>query len=104
MPIIRVEPSGAEIVADVGETIFAAARRQGYSWPTVCGGEGSCRACVLTVLDGAEGLSAVAGWEREGLDAIRSTLRGDLSAYRLACQVTTERDVVVRKIGVRKLA
>ena len=100
MTTVVVQPSGITFEVEPDETIFAAAGRHGYSWPTVCGGQGSCRACVLMVVDGAEHLSPILPWEREGLAEVTVALRGDPSSYRLACQVRTEGDVTVHKAGV----
>ena len=103
MHSVEVRPSG--IVFDVrdGEPIIQAAWRQGYYWPTVCEGKGSCRACVLELLEGVESFSPVGRWEQEGLAAVTPTLSGDPSSYRLACQATISDDVVVRKVGVRRV-
>ena len=100
MSEVRVQPSGITFDVEPDESIFAAAGRHGLSWPTVCGGQGTCRACVLTVVEGADHLSPVGKWEREGLDEVVVGLRGDPASYRLACQATTTGDVVVHKAGV----
>ena len=97
---VSVQPSGISFEVEPDETIFAAAWRNGFSWPTICNGQGTCRACVLTVVDGGEHLSAVQPWEREGLDAVTVGMRGDPSSYRLACQTKIDGDVVVHKAGV----
>jgi ferredoxin, 2Fe-2S len=97
---VQVQPSGVTLEVDDGETIFAAAARHGYSWPTVCGGLGSCRACVLSVVEGGEHLSPIGKWEREGLDEVLVGLHGDPAQYRLACQAKASGDVVVHKPGV----
>ena len=48
--VVRVEPSGALIGVRQGETLMAAAERQGYRWPTICHGQAVCTACCI-VLD-----------------------------------------------------
>jgi 2Fe-2S ferredoxin len=102
MSTVRVEPSGIEFTVEPGETIFEAAHRHGYFWPTVCGGQGTCRTCVLSVVEGAEALSPIEAWEREGLSEVVPTLAGPPESFRMACQVKAEADVVVHKVGVRK--
>jgi ferredoxin, 2Fe-2S len=99
--IVRVEPLGADIEVRSGESIMAAAQRCGYRWPTVCGGQGTCRTCFLEIVDGGEHLSPVEPYEQEGLDTL-----GPLAARgttRLACQVRATGPATVRKRGVRKL-
>lgn len=101
---VIVEPSGIVFGARPDETIFAAAARHGYRWPTVCGGLGTCHTCTLTVVEGAEHLSAVSAYEAEGLDEINATWHGDPHERRMACQVRVHGDVRVRKPGVRPAA
>lgn len=101
MAQVVVRPSGVVLAVDEGETIIEAAWRHGYRWPTVCEGQGSCRACVLQVTAGADAFSPVGRWEREGLTEVTPTLPGDPTSYRLACQATITDDVEVRKVGVR---
>ena len=100
MALVRVEPRGIDLEVLEGESIMAAAQRSGYRWPTVCGGKGSCRTCFLTVLDGAEHLSAIEPLEREGLDTLSGVVR-EFEKVRLACQVRAHGDATVSKRGVR---
>lgn len=101
MARLEVRPSGIVLDVEPSETVIEAAWRHGYTWPTVCMGKGTCRACVLQVTDGADAFSPVGRWEQEGLDAATPVLPGDASSYRLACQATITGDVVVQKVGVR---
>lgn len=96
---IFVEPSGISFGLEPGETVFVAASRHGYVWPTVCGGVGSCRTCLMTVLDGEDFCSTIEAWEAEGLDEIGAA-RG-AGVVRLACQTKLTGPVRVRKPGVR---
>jgi ferredoxin len=102
MPTIRVEPLGIKFEVLDGESIMAAAIRSGYQWPTVCGGEGSCRTCYLTVLQGTENLSSVGPTERESLTLLARVVR-DIDKVRLACQVSATGDAIVQKRGVRPM-
>jgi len=93
-----VEPSGVSFEAKVGESIMEAAIRSGYTWPTICGGRGTCKTCVCLVLDGGENLSKIEDFEEEGLASLGAGLDEN---SRLACQAKPSGDVKVRKIGVR---
>jgi ferredoxin len=99
---VRVEPAGIDLGVAPGESIMAAAVRAGYRWPTVCGGEGSCRTCFLEVVDGGDRLSPIGALEREGLDSLGPIAQG--KPVRLACQVKVSGPAVVRKRGVRQVA
>ena len=99
MALVRVEPGGAAFETAAGETIMAGANRAGYRWPTVCGGQGTCRTCYVRVLEHPENLSTIGPWESEGLAALGLT--GDGGPVRLACQARPEGDIVVHKPGVR---
>lgn len=96
---IDVEPSGVSFEVAAGETVFAAATRQGYRWPTVCGGMGTCRTCIMTVLEGEQDCSPIEAWEAEGLEEVGAAARG--SGQRMACQTRVSGPVRVRKPGVR---
>lgn len=102
---VTVQPSGLVFSADVGETVFAAARRNGLRWPTVCGGEGTCHTCAVEVLDGDSALAPPDDYELEQLDDIRAFAAHPLRC-RLACQarIAAPRPVVVHRTGVRRLA
>lgn len=95
---VLVQPVGIRLTPEPGETVFAAAQRSGYRWPTVCGGLGTCRTCVMKVEEGREYCSAIGELEAEGLDALKEAKDG---VHRLACQTSVSGDVVVHKRGVR---
>lgn len=97
-PIATVCPSNVEIAVHPGETVMAAAQRAGYRWPTVCGGEGTCRTCYLEVADGLDNCSTVDQLEEEGIAALK---RPNDGRTRLACQLHIAGDVTVVKRGVR---
>lgn len=97
---VRVEPAGLEFDVDVSETIMQAAFRHGYRWPTVCGGEGQCRACFVEVLDGGDRLGPVGRLEADGIRILVASGE-DRETVRLACQAQVRGAVTVRKHGVR---
>jgi ferredoxin len=98
--IARVEPLGLDIPVEPGETVFAAARRLGYRWPTICGGEGDCRACYCIVEQGDEHTSDPAAAEQAQIDALRAVVGDVAGVVRLACQLHIDGRVVVRKRGI----
>jgi chlorosome envelope protein X len=97
--VIRVEPAGVELVLEDGETLFLAAGRAGYKWPTICGGQGTCRTCFVRIQEGAENCSPMEPLETEAIHALRQPLDG---STRLACQLRTTGPVTVTKRGVRR--
>lgn len=98
---VLVHPADVRLDPDPGETVFAAAQRLGYRWPTVCGGNGTCRSCVMIVESGLENCSPIGDLEAEGLDALKVTPG---AGHRLACQTRVSGDVVVSKRGVKRRA
>ncbi|WP_018506141.1 2Fe-2S iron-sulfur cluster-binding protein [Parafrankia discariae] len=104
-PLVRVEPLGADLTPEPGETIIEAAWRLGYHWPTVCHGQASCTVCHVEVLSGAEHLTPADEEERDALEnRLPGARRRDLVELRLACRACATGDVAVRKKGVRRLA
>ena len=97
---VTVLPSGAVLDPAPGETVFAAAARAGYRWPTVCGGLGTCRTCLMVVESGRENCSPIGDLEAEGLDALKEPRDG---VRRLACQTSVTGDVMVTKRGVKRM-
>ncbi|MGQ0464180.1 MAG: 2Fe-2S iron-sulfur cluster-binding protein [Sporichthyaceae bacterium] len=95
---VTVQPAGVRLDPEPGESVFAAATRAGYRWPTVCGGLGTCRTCVMVVEDGRANCSTIEELEGEGLDALKEPRDG---VRRLACQTRVTGDVVVLKRGVK---
>ena len=98
MNMVRVEPSGVIFGAEPDETIMGAARRNGFTWPSVCGGEGSCRTCFVIVVDGPDWLSPIGGLEQRGINELLS-VRTYPGPVRLACQARPVGDVVVTRSG-----
>ena len=100
--MIHVEPTGVSFEAKENETIMSAAIRNGYTWPTICGGQGTCKTCVFLTLEGQRNLVNVEPWEEQALDSIIDTLPNRGQGFRLACQAKATGDVKLRKIGVRQ--
>ena len=102
MARVRVEPSGLDLELHEDESIMVGAHRLGYSWPTICGGEASCKVCVMEVREGADGLSPMENLERAALEETFRSLERHGVPIRLACQAKASGDVVVFKRGVKK--
>ncbi len=101
MAKLTIQPLGVEVDAPEGETVMASAQREGYYWPTTCGGEGRCTTCACLVVSGTEHLSPRGRSEERVLTEERgpAVLR---QPVRLACQARIAGgDVVVEKTGVR---
>lgn len=100
MPRVTLRPLEVDLEVAEGDTIMAAAQKQGYYWPTTCGGEGRCTTCACVVIDGMDHLSERGRFEAKVLTEERgpAVLR---SPIRLACQAHVYGDVIVEKTGVR---
>jgi 2Fe-2S ferredoxin len=98
VPKVTVMPLGVAFEVEDGESVFHAAVAGGYTWPTVCGGEGSCRTCYMRVLEGAENFEDPDEWEQEGLEDLPQAAEQNL---RLACQALVRGDATVRRPGVK---
>jgi 2Fe-2S ferredoxin len=100
-PTVHVLPAGLSFTVPAGWTIFEAARDQGYSWPSICGGAADCTRCFLEVVEGLDRFSPMEEDERMALDRVR--WRGSpRPAERLACRARVSGDVVVRRRSVRR--
>lgn len=101
--VAHVEPAGVRIEVDDGETLFDAAYRAGYDWPTICGGQARCTHCHVRVVEGADDLPPVATEnERRLIKRLARRLYGDDEAgLRLACQLELCGDVTVEQATFR---
>jgi len=86
---VRVEPAGLEIEVRPGETLFDAAWREGYDWPTICLGQALCTHCHIRLLSAdAAALSPIEKDERLALQRVaRRLYKLDMTGLRLACQM-----------------
>ena len=100
MATVRINPGGTEIEVHPGESLLEAAERQGYSWPTICGGVGMCTMCWVRVESGDENLSEMRPFERDALEMNRGSGSSVQPGTRLGCQVHAHGDAVVFKRGV----
>ncbi|MEV6348283.1 2Fe-2S iron-sulfur cluster-binding protein [Actinoplanes sp. NPDC051851] len=96
----RIEPAGIDIEVYAGETLFDAADREGYDWPTICGGQGTCTHCHVRLLDGDPQAAAPIDTEQERRAVTRLARRlygDDPTGIRLACQLQLRGDVVAEQ-------
>ena len=104
-PTVPVRVLPADVVLEVmpGETVFLAAARLGYSWPTTCGGIAECGSCISTITDGVENCTAPAAAESETIARVRPGRHQHDPAFRLACQLQVTGPITLTKRGVRPL-
>ena len=98
MAAVRVLPADAEVEVGPGESLMGAARRQGWFWPTICGGDCECGTCWVVVEEGAEHGSAMEAAERATLDR---GMKADEPRARLACQIRVSGSMVVTRRSVK---
>jgi 2Fe-2S ferredoxin len=98
---VRVLPAGVLLEVGPGETVFLAAARLGYSWPTICGGVAECGSCISNITEGVENCTAPADAESETLARVRPGRHQHDPAFRLACQLQVIGPVTLTKRGVR---
>ena len=101
--MVEVRPLGARIKVAEAETVFEAAWRNGYSWPTRCHGQARCTFCCLEVESGASNALEPEKEEQLVIDRIRRVRASD-APFRLACRMKIKGDVVLKKYGVAKIS
>jgi 2Fe-2S ferredoxin len=97
---ITVRPLGVTFLLHEGETLMAAAEREGYYWPTICHGNAQCNRCAVRVLED-DGLLPHSQTEMTGLRHVVWRGRDEDLRDRLACQLRANGRAVVEKRGVR---
>ena len=95
---VRVLPADAVVEVAAAESLMAAAQRQGWFWPTVCGGDCECGTCWVVVEEGSEHCSEMQAAERATLG---KGMKANEPRARLACQVRVSGPVVVTRRSVR---
>ncbi len=81
--MVTVLPADETIVVSHDETLLQAAKRQGWTWPTVCQGDMECGICWVVVKEGADRLNQLRPGERNRLDMGMAAAQ---PTARLACQ------------------
>jgi uncharacterized 2Fe-2S/4Fe-4S cluster protein (DUF4445 family) len=95
---LRFSPSGRDVRVPPGVTVFDAASWNGIAIDSTCGGHGTCRKCLVRVVDGAVPVSR--------LDIRAFTPEQLRDGWRLACraQATADLDVDVPPLVTRPKA
>jgi ferredoxin len=100
VPRVRVNPIGIDIEVEPGESLMEAAERQGYDWPTICGGVGMCTMCWVRIGAGEENAEPMEQLERDALETYRWNDGKLEPGVRLGCQLRMTGDATVYKRGV----
>jgi len=100
-PVVRVEPIGVTFRLAEGETLIQAAWREGYYWPTVCGGRAECTACHV-LIEAGEGNAVTADEYETAMIAPVAERTSQAAPVRLACRLRVSGPVTVYKRAVRK--
>lgn len=96
--LVRIDPAGlvVELLAE-DTSLMAAALRSGLRWPSICGGNAECGACLLRI-DAADSPQHAPG----AAEAARlRTIPRLTPEHRLACQFRPTGRVTVVRTGVR---
>jgi ferredoxin, 2Fe-2S len=97
---VRVLPLDVELTVRPGESMMAAAQRQGYFWPTRCRGQAICTACLFEIVAGGEGFSPIKQLEQEALESLSEFQARRAGQLRLGCQARPQAAATVFKRGV----
>ena len=97
---VTVKPTGLSFPAELGETVMAAAQRNGMIWPSMCGGVADCGVCFVEVVESDQTDSA----SKAEIPAIRRIAARPKQGgtIRLACQLRVGRDLTLVRVGVRR--
>jgi ferredoxin, 2Fe-2S len=98
---VRVLPLDVEMTVCPGESLMAAAQRQGYFWPTRCRGQALCTACLFEVVSGGEGFDPAEPLEQEALESLSEFQARRAGQLRLGCQARPRAAAAVFKRGVK---
>ena len=101
---VHVMPADIVLEVESGESVFEAAARSGYTWPTTCGGLGDCGNCISNITAGVESCLPPGDLERETLGRVRPGRHASDPSFRLACQLRVSGPVSITKRGVRPVA
>ena len=99
--VVRVEPIGVTFRLADGETLIQAAWREGYYWPTVCGGRAECTACHVLMEAGEGNAVTPDEWETAMIASVVERTN-PAAPVRLACRLRVSGPVTVYKRAVRK--
>ncbi|WP_443201903.1 2Fe-2S iron-sulfur cluster-binding protein [Saccharopolyspora sp. 5N708] len=98
---VRVLPLDVELTVRAGESVMAAAQRQGYFWPTRCRGQALCTACLFEVMSDSEDFDPAESLEQEALESLREFQEKRGRRLRLGCQARPRAPGTVFKRGMK---
>jgi ferredoxin len=98
---VRVLPLDVEIGVRPGESMLAAAQRQGYFWPTRCRGQALCTSCLFEDVSDGDGFHPVEPREQEVLESLSESRAKRAGRLRLGCQARPRTATTVFKRGVK---
>jgi ferredoxin, 2Fe-2S len=98
---VRVLPADVSFEVEDGETVYAAACRQDFRWPSICHGDAECGICWMVVQEGEENLSERT---KQEADRLAVGMKAKEPRARLACRTRVAGEAVVERRGVREVA
>jgi ferredoxin, 2Fe-2S len=98
---VRVLPLDVELTVHPGESMMAAAQRQGYFWPTRCRGQALCTACLFEVVSEGEVFDPIEPLEQDALETLSAFQAKRAGQLRLGCQARPRAPAAVFKRGVK---
>jgi ferredoxin, 2Fe-2S len=98
---VRVLPLDVELTVHPGESMMAAAQRQGYFWPTRCRGQALCTACHFEVVSEGEVFDPIEPLEQDALETLSAFQAKRAGQLRLGCQARPRAPAAVFKRGVK---
>jgi 2Fe-2S ferredoxin len=98
---VRVLPLDVELTVHSGESMMAAAQRQGYFWPTRCRGQALCTACLFEVVSPGECFDPAEPLEQDALDTLDALQAKRTGQLRLGCQARPRMAATIFKRGVK---
>jgi 2Fe-2S ferredoxin len=101
---VRVLPADVVFEVEPGQTVFQAAARDGYTWPTQCGGLADCGTCISNITEGVEHCLPPQDLERETMGRVRPGRHQHDPSFRLACCLQVTGPITLTKRGVRPKA
>ena len=99
---VQVLPLDVELTVRRGESLMAAAQRQGYYWPTRCRGQALCTACLFEIVSGEHGFDPAEPLEQDALESLSEFQARRAGRLRLACQALPRGSATVFKRGMKR--
>ncbi len=98
---VHIESASISFSVISGETVIQAAWRNGFYWPTICGGVAECGACRCEVTSGVDHVLAPDIQEQIFFRS-HPRLNNIANTQRLACRLKITGPVTIAKTGVKR--